>query len=197
MTTPETSRPIGFWLRALDAALTHEIDERLAAEGASRRDWTLLHTLDRSVDASNPPRRGPGRGRHLHHLADRGWIEQSSDGGWSLTEAGRDAKHRLGGLVDGVRTRVIDAVGEADYDTTVRSLAAMTSALGGDALDEPGPFGRGRFGRRFHGRRAPHGHHGCRDHADHEGDAGDEHGNRHHGFGPHDPGHDPRRTPAT
>ncbi|MDZ8275216.1 hypothetical protein R2Q81_04530 [Microbacterium aquimaris] len=197
MTTPETSRPIGFWLRALDAALTHEIDERLAAEGASRRDWMLLNALDRSVDASSPPRRGPGRGRHLHHLADRGWIEQSSDGAWSLTEAGRDAKDRLGDLVDGVRTRVVDAVGEADYDSTVRSLAAMTAALGGDEPGGPGRFGRRRFGHRFGGRHPHHGHDGCRDHGGDEGHAGHEHGNRHHGFGPHAPGHDPRCAPAT
>ena len=218
MNTPETPapRPLGFWLRALDASLSREIDGRLAAEGVTRRDWMLLNVIDGSVDAPWPSRpdrdlgrgRGPGRGRgrHLRYLADRGWVEEAGDGSLSLTDAGREAKQRLAGIIDGVRSRLVETVGEQDYDTTVRSLEALTRSLGG-ADDDSFGFARGHFGR-GHGSERGHGRgHGFgRGHGDGHGrgyrhGSGDGHGrgfrddwggNRHHGFGPRHPGYGPR-----
>ena len=218
MNTPETPapRPLGFWLRALDASLSREIDGRLAAEGVTRRDWMLLNVIDGSVDAPWPSRpdrdlgrgRGPGRGRgrHLRYLADRGWVEEAGDGSLSLTDAGREAKQRLAGIIDEVRSRLVETVGEQDYETTVRSLEALTRSLGG-ADDDSFGFARGHFGR-GHGSERGHGRgHGFgRGHGDGHGrgyrhGSGDGHGrgfrddwggNRHHGFGPRHPGYGPR-----
>ncbi|HBS73360.1 MAG: hypothetical protein CMH38_09965 [Microbacterium sp.] len=212
MNTPETPtpRPLGFWLRALDASLSREIDGRLAAEDVTRRDWMLLNVIDGSIDAPWPTRqrRGPGhgRGRHLRHLADRGWVEEAGDGSLSLTDAGREAKQRLAGIIDEVRSRLVETVGEQDYETTVRSLEALTRSLGG-ADDDSFGFARGHFGR-GHGSERGHGRgHGFgRGHGDGHGrgyrhGSGDGHGrgfrddwggNRHHGFGPRHPGYGPR-----
>lgn len=143
-------RPLGYWLRLVDALITREFDARLADSGADRRDWMLLNIID-GTHAWAPTAPGKRMGR----LEKRGWIEQNGSGEWSLTDAGREMKERLAAAVSGIRERVSSAVSPEDYATTVESLRAMARELGDDGVDDLdahagfGRFGRGRPGRPF------------------------------------------------
>ncbi|SFI50169.1 MULTISPECIES: MarR family winged helix-turn-helix transcriptional regulator [Microbacterium] len=182
------SRPLGFWLRAVDRLLEREFQAAFAAEGVTRRDWRILTLIDGDVEAPEALERL--RGKKLRTLADRGWVTRV-DAGWALTDEGRAAKERLGALVDGIRSKVAATVSDDDFATTVASLEAIARGLGWDGAERlPGGHGFGRregfgpgrgfgagpgfgAGRGFGpGGRGHHGHHG-------HGDCG--HGGR--GFG--------------
>jgi hypothetical protein len=176
------SRPIGYWLRAVDALISREFAAAFEGEGVTRRDWMLLNAVAGDVDVPGLAERLARKGKRLRTLEDRGWVDQQVDGTWVLTDAGREAKERLGAIVDGVRARVAGAVSPDDFATTLTSLEAIARELGWDeSMRMPRP-GR-RFGR-GHGFGPGHGF-------------GDGHGfgpghgrGRGHGFGPgHGHGH--------
>ncbi|MFT4280192.1 hypothetical protein [Microbacterium sp.] len=143
-------RPLGYWLRSLDALLTREFARVLHAEGVDRRDWMILNVLDDSVDAPPFAERVQRGGKRVRALAERGWVTES-DGRWTLTDEGRAAKTRLSEAVDGIRATVAGAVSPDDYATTMASLEAMARALGADDVDAESPRGRDAlgFGPRF------------------------------------------------
>jgi hypothetical protein len=125
-------RPIGFWLRAVDRLISREFAEAFAAEEIDRRDWMLLNAL--SGDVQLPPfaDRFVRKGKRLRRLEERGWAEEQGDGSWTLTDEGRQVRARLAETVDGIRSRVADAVPPEDYATTIASLEAMARELGWD-----------------------------------------------------------------
>ncbi|MFJ2367730.1 hypothetical protein [Microbacterium sp. NPDC087665] len=164
--TPEnTTRPFGFWLKAVDRLMADEFASAFEGEEIGRRDWRLLNIVDGSM-----PARRPLNGHKLHRLVERGWVAPEGDG-WTLTDDGREAKDRLGAIVDGIRSKIGDAVSDEDMATTLASLEKIARAFG---WDEETPLPRGRrhgFGGRGHGRFPKH--------------FGPRHGfGRRHGFGP-------------
>lgn len=204
---PTDRRPLGFWLRAVDALISREFDTAFADEGVTRRDWMLLNALARTVDAPESGQWLARKGKHLRGLEKRGWADETGDGTWVLTDEGRAALDRLGGVVDGIRRRIADTVAPEDFATTLASLEAIARELGWDESSAPtrGGFGRGYgwgfgrdFGRGFgpgfrpgFGRefgpsfRAGHEHHHGYGHGHGEGHRADsEHGHDHgHGRG--------------
>ncbi|WP_314428401.1 hypothetical protein [uncultured Microbacterium sp.] len=149
MNTPDTqnasptSRPFGYWLKAVDRLMAAEFDTAFEGEHASRRDWRMLNIIDGTA-----PARRPLNAHKLRGLVERGWIA-ADDAGWTLTDEGREAKQRLGVIVDGIRTKVSDAVSPEDLETTLASLEQIARAFGWDE-ETPLPRGRGRrhgFGR--------------------------------------------------
>ena len=147
-------RPLGYWLRAVDALISREFAAAFDGADISRGDWMLLAEL--SGEPVAPPRSGPPRhaGKRLRRLADRGWVDRSEAGTWLLTDEGRAAHERLAAMVEGIRSRVAGAVSPADFATTLASLEAIARELGGDErMSHVGEFGRGRRfgprGRRF------------------------------------------------
>lgn len=218
--TDTTVRPIGYWLRAVDALLTREFAAAFSSDGVSRREWMLLSILDGDIDRPGISERLARKGKKLHALEDRGWIERSDEGRWSLTDEGRAAKERLGGLAGDIRSRVAGAVSPEDYATTMASLEAIARELGwSEELRMPrrghGRFGhhgshfdhhRSHFGRR--GSRAGFGHgydpaYGpehdrSEGHGRHEpspcGERGGFHGHHRHGMPGHGGGHHGRRA---
>lgn len=142
-------RPLGFWLRTVDALLTREFIAAFEAEGVTRRDWMLLNVLSGDVDAPGLADRLRRKGKRLRGLAERGWVEEGADGAWALTAEGRAARGRLSGIVDGLRERVAGAVSAEDYATMTASLAAIARELGADDAERApfafGPFGPGAF----------------------------------------------------
>lgn len=152
-TTPRSAgeRPLGYWLRTVDALLTKEFAALFADEGITRRDWMVLNALSGDIDAPGLAARLARKGKRLSALAERGWITPQGDGTWALTDEGRTAKERLAGLVGDLRSRVAGAVPPEDYATMVASLEAIARELGWDEQTwaEGGRgFGRGRRGRR-------------------------------------------------
>jgi hypothetical protein len=148
-----SDRPLGYWLRLVDALISREFDIRLAESGADRRDWMLLNVIDGTYAWARAP-----RGKRMRRLEERGWIEQNGSGDWTLTDAGREMKDRLGKAVSGIRERVSRAVSPEDYATTIASLQAMARELGGAEEHDSYPgHGFGRFGRGRHGHPFGHG----------------------------------------
>lgn len=142
--TDSTSRPFGFWIKAVDRLMAAEFTSAFEGENASRRDWRILNAIDGTA-----PARRPLNAHKLHDLVERGWVVADGDG-WTLTDDGRAAKERLGGIVDGIRAKVSDAVSPEDLATTLASLEQIARAFGWDE-ETPLPRGRGRrhgFGHR-------------------------------------------------
>ncbi|WP_194762358.1 hypothetical protein [Microbacterium sp. UFMG61] len=177
--TDTTSRPFGFWITAVDRLMAAEFVSAFEGEQASRRDWRLLNIVDGTA-----PARRPLNAHKLHDLVDRGWVVADGDG-WTLTDDGREAKERLGGIVENIRATVTDAVSPEDLATTIASLEQIARAFGWDE-ESPLPRGRGRrhgFGPRGFGR--SFGRHGFGPGHEHGADA--EHGSD-TAFGDHDCG---------
>jgi len=143
---PTNRRPLGFWLRTVDGLITREFSAAFDAEGVSRRDWMLLNALSGDVELPGFAERLARKGKRLRGLAERGWVDESGDGTWVLTDEGRAAKERLGAIVDGIRARVSGAVTPEDYSTTMASLEAIARELG---WDENARMPRHGFGRGF------------------------------------------------
>jgi hypothetical protein len=187
---PADRRPLGFWLRTVDALITREFAAAFDGADIDRRDWMLLNALSGDTELPAFAERFIRKGKRLRGLAERGWVEEAGDGTWSLTDQGRAAKEQLGSIVDGIRSRVAGAVPPEDYATTMASLEAIARELGweeGQRMPRRG-FGRGRefapgagFGPGFRGAHHchPHHEHGSHAHGAHHGSHG--HGGRGHG----------------
>lgn len=166
----EADRPFGFWIRAVDHLVAREFAAAFAAEGASRRDARLLALLGDADGPAHDERLQRRFGKRLRRLVERGWALET-DGGWTLTDDGRATRARLAAALDGIRTRVADAVSDEDFATTRATLEAIARELGADEEGHlprggrgSGPglgrgsgraFGRGfgaGFGSRRHGR---------------------------------------------
>lgn len=145
----ETSRPFGFWLKAVDRLMADEFASAFESEGITRREWRLLNVVDGTVPADRPKRDRPLPAHKLARLIELGWVTDADDT-WTLTDEGRSAKERLGAIVDGIRAKVTDAVPAEDLATTMATLEQLARAFGWDE-ETPLPRGRGHrgFGRGF------------------------------------------------
>lgn len=127
----ERQRPIGWWVRRLDALLEEALDVALAGEGLTRRHWQVLHSLSEG-DAGEDDLRGaladfPGDvGAVVEQLVGRGWVRRSPDR-LALTEAGRSAHERVAAAVGRFRRQVADGVSAEEYERTVLVLGRMVS----------------------------------------------------------------------
>ncbi len=143
-------RPLGYWLRLVDGLLSREFATAFEGEGVTRREWMLLNAHSGDIDAPGLSERLARKGgKRLRRLEQLGWAEEQGDGTWVLTDAGREARERLGAAVSGIRSRVSGAVSPEDYATTVASLEAIARDLGWDEnqpFPRAGGFGPGRFG---------------------------------------------------
>ena len=140
-------RPIGFWLKLLDRLIDESFDATLDEHGVTRRQWQLLNVLQRGatsqaeLDAAVAPFLG-GDGEtttaaDIDELVDSDWVA-SSAAGFVLTQRGEQSFERLAEVVAGIRASVSEGVGDADYETTTRSLERMARNLGWQA-DTDGP----------------------------------------------------------
>ena len=156
-TNTTTSRPFGYWLRAVDRLLAREFETAFENEGITRREWRLLSLLDGDLDAPELTARLERHGgKKLRALTERGWISRTGDA-WTLTDEGRAAKARLSESVDAIRAKVAASVSEQDFATTLASLEAIARSLGWEPAERmprgfgPRGFGRSGFGPGRHG----------------------------------------------
>ena len=163
---PQSVRALRRWLRSVDGLVAHELDERFAEAGASRRDLRVLNMLTRDDDRSKGRlERLERHGKRLWSLADRGWIEHDNNG-WRVSAMGIEAQVRLTAISDEVRERIENSVSPADLAVTLTSLEAIAREFGWTEdmrgrRNGRGPGfgpGRGHGHGHGHGRGRGHGH---------------------------------------
>lgn len=130
-------KPIGYWLRRADEAITSHADRVLSEHGLTRAHWQMLNvlaerggvtpdqllaTLGDFVDRS-------GLDRVAGDLTARGWLRPAPR--LQLTEAGVEGHREVSGLVQAVRRRAAEGISEADYLTVIATLERMVANLEG------------------------------------------------------------------
>lgn len=129
--TDENSRPFGFWLKAVDRLMAAEFASAFESEGITRREWRLLNIVDGTVPTGHTKNDRPLPAHKLARLIELGWVTDADDT-WTLTDEGRAAKERLGGIVDSIRAKVTDVVPTEDLATTMATLEQLARAFGWD-----------------------------------------------------------------
>jgi DNA-binding MarR family transcriptional regulator len=126
-------RPIGWWVKHLDALLEDVVDGAVAGEGLSRRHWQVLHTLAQAPadDAALARALADFDGNLPAIAADlfgRGWVDRVS-GLLTLTADGRTAHERLERAINRVRRHVADGLSRQEYERTVLVLSRMAENI--------------------------------------------------------------------
>jgi DNA-binding MarR family transcriptional regulator len=122
-------RPIGWWVKHLDALLEDVVDGAVAGEGLTRRHWQVLHSL------AGAPASETALARELADfaadvpavtadLSGRGWVDGAA-GPLALTDEGRLAHERLERAIGRVRRHVADGLSRQEYERTVLVLRRM------------------------------------------------------------------------
>jgi DNA-binding MarR family transcriptional regulator len=126
----ERQRPIGWWVKRLDALLEQAVDLAVAGEGLTRRHWQVLHSLSegpgREDDLRSVLADFPGDiGTVVTGLVERKWVQRSAGDVVALTADGRSAHDRVAAAVGQVRRHVADGLSAEEYEQTVRVLGRM------------------------------------------------------------------------
>ncbi len=122
-------RPIGWWVKHLDALLEDVVDGAVAGEGLTRRHWQVLHSLSAAPsDEAELARALADFGGDVPAVAadlyGRGWVDRST-GTLALTAEGRTAHERLERAIGRVRRHAADGLSRQEYERTVLVLRRM------------------------------------------------------------------------
>jgi len=137
MTTERGEKPIGYWLREADRAITAAVDRNLLQFGLTRRHWQVLNTVGENegiakdevlrllrnfIDAF-------GLDEIVKDLASRNWIA----GGERLrmTEQGKAAHAEILAAQQKIRMHLFRGVTEEEYRTTIKVLKQVAENAGG------------------------------------------------------------------
>ncbi|MGY2084241.1 MarR family winged helix-turn-helix transcriptional regulator [Blastococcus sp. SYSU DS0539] len=128
MTEPE--RPVGWWVKRLDALLEEAVDAAVAGEGLTRRHWQVLHSLAggalTGTELRDALRDFPGDvDAVVSDLAARGWVARPAPDRLRLTEDGAAAHDRVRRAVGRVRRHAADGLSRREYERTILVLARM------------------------------------------------------------------------
>jgi len=136
MSSP-SERPIGYWLKAADRAITARVDEVQRANGVTRLEWQVLNTI---AEAARSPEQilaalhmfleRPTLDSLLTDFRDRGWIAEDAKGTVSLTDAGRQAHARILAKQEEVRQQLMRGISVDEYATTLQVLKRIVENLG-------------------------------------------------------------------
>ncbi|WP_347107776.1 MarR family transcriptional regulator [Paenarthrobacter sp. S56] len=128
------NKPIGYWIKRLDAALEVQLDNTLARVKLSRRQWQTLNTLadatmlPEELDQVLRPFWGDDlrlRERELASMVGRGLITMV-DERLTLSERGREAFHQAQRLVEEARLDLSMGIGIDEYAMAVSVLERMS-----------------------------------------------------------------------
>lgn len=130
-------KPIGYWLKHLDAVISTSFDAVFGRRGLARRHWQVLTSLTR----------GPASHDELHTrlapfweegavtldevtalLLTNGWITGDRHE-YHLTATGRAVQAELQAETDTIRARLTSGLTVEDYNTVVDGLARMAANL--------------------------------------------------------------------
>jgi len=134
-----TTRPIGFWVRLIDALIENHVADLLDEHGVTRTQWQLLNALSRGpasteqLDVTLGPflARGDSESSddHLVELSESGWVV-TKGGENALTDRGRTAFTRLSDVVAACRETTPSGVTDDELTTAVSVLERMARDLG-------------------------------------------------------------------
>ena len=128
------NRPIGYWVKRLDASLEAQLDSTLAGVHLSRRQWQVLNTLSSSAvtpaeirDILRPFNIGDGgQERDLAALVRRELVFLL-DGRLALTGAGYALHSQASRLVEATRRELTAGIGADEYAIAVSVLERMAN----------------------------------------------------------------------
>lgn len=127
-------KPIGYWIKRLDAALEAQLDRTLARLKLSRRQWQALTILDDGalrpgelVEALRPVWGSDVRlrERELATLVGRGMITMIDDR-LTLSDVGRRKCHEAAWLVETARQDLSMGIGIDEYAMALSVLERMS-----------------------------------------------------------------------
>jgi DNA-binding MarR family transcriptional regulator len=134
-------RPIGWWLKHVDALLDVAFEATLGAQQVSRRQWQILNGLAGETPAADLIASltvfedADGVRAALAGLIERGWLRTgastsgASDASVELSGEGREQHTRIAAEVRAMRTSVTDGLSAEDYRALVTGLARMAENL--------------------------------------------------------------------
>jgi hypothetical protein len=116
-------RPIGWWVRRLDALLEEAVDAVVTGEGLTRRHWEVLHSLATGTDLEDEV------DTVVSDLVGRGWVARLGTGRVGLTPEGAVAHDRVNRAVGRVRRHVADGLSRNEYERTILVLSRMVDNI--------------------------------------------------------------------
>jgi len=128
------NKPIGYWIKRLDAALDVQLDATLARIKLTRRQWHTLGALsdgamlpDQLEDILQPLWGGDTRlrERELAALVGHGLITMI-DHRLALSERGREKYHQAQRLIDDARQDLSMGIGMDEYAMALSVLERMS-----------------------------------------------------------------------
>jgi len=134
----KVERPIGYWLKHLDALIEAAADRTFAEEQLTRRHWQVMNILSASPQEASGlasailPFMAPGAitlEEVIGELSGRGWLTRDDAGRYRLTPAGQAGHAGLRENVAGIRATLVTGLTQQDYVATVRALERMAENL--------------------------------------------------------------------
>jgi DNA-binding MarR family transcriptional regulator len=131
-------KPIGYWLKELDRLIETTLDDALAGEGVTRRDWQVLNALgpeavprEQVIEALRPfwGVEAADPDSVLDGLIARGWALRDAFDRFALSPEGEAARAALLERVNALRAAIADGITPEAYSTTVETLARMAANL--------------------------------------------------------------------
>ncbi len=128
------NRPIGYWVKRLDAALERLLDSSLSRLGLSIRQWRVLNVL-RSGPASpaeiedtlrSSAKRGAAQQHDMAALV-RNNLVFLLDGRLALTDAGLALHAEVSGLFEDTAHELTAGIGTDEYATAVSVMERMSN----------------------------------------------------------------------
>ncbi|HEY8535829.1 MAG TPA: hypothetical protein VIL25_05250 [Vicinamibacterales bacterium] len=132
-------KPIGYWLKRIDALLTAHIDRAQRSLGLTRTTWQVLNVvkelgaarLEQVAEALSPFVDAEGAAAAADELSHRGWLDGdgSAERPYVLSPAGRDGHAKALEVQQQVRHRAMAGITPDDYLVAMRVLETMAANL--------------------------------------------------------------------
>ena len=140
--SPAPPRPLGYWLKAADEALTRAIDAAHQADGITRLQWQVLHTIQQTEPTPLPALMTAVRHfgpldqipELLEEFDTRGWIVTTVSGPRGLTRFGLTLEGRahhdaLLTRQEAIRRRTMVGISPEEYAVVLRVLERVVRNL--------------------------------------------------------------------
>jgi hypothetical protein len=139
---PRPSRPIGFWVKAADDALTRAIDVAPGEHGVSHLEWQAFQFMEKAGPLDLPVLLGRIKPlapldeitEILDRFGEMGWLEITTRGPraiqvFQLSEAGHAQHAQILRRQEEIQHQVADGIAPEEFATAVRVLERLVSNI--------------------------------------------------------------------